>query len=216
MSIRIRARRQSVRQMDNMIRINLLDWREAVREERRRGFLGALTLTALASAGIIAFVTLFIYGHRIDAQQHRNHYLQQQIDIAGKKMVELKKVKTERASLIRRIHIIEDLQRSRSWIVHYFDQVVATVPDGVFLKSLRQSADTTTLDGVAESNARVSQYMVNLDHSPYLADPQLVVIKSGGRPGHRYAAFTLNISSEHPDPTSARTDSDQQLAEVSQ
>lgn len=185
--------------MDDMIRINLLDWREAMREERRRNFLGALTLTAIVCAGIIAFVTLFVYGHRLDVQQRRNHYLAQQIDIAEQKMVELKQVKAERASLIRRMHIIEDLQQSRAWIVHYFDQVVATVPDGVFLTSLQQHDDTTTLQGIAESNARVSEYMVNLDNSPYLADPRLVVIKSGHSSEHRYADFTLRVSGDHPD-----------------
>src|SRR5699024_3170076 len=111
-----RARRQSVRQMDNMIRINLLDWGEAVREQRRRNFLGALTLTVVVSVGLITFTTLVIYGHRIDAQRQRNDYLQQQIDVASHKMVELQKAKAEHASLIRRIHIIENLQRSRSWI----------------------------------------------------------------------------------------------------
>lgn len=185
--------------MTDMIRINLLDWREAMREERRRNFLGALTLTAVVSAGIIAFVTLFIYGHRIDVQQQRNNYLEQQIDIAEQKMVVLKKVKAERASLIRRIHIIEELQQSRSWIVHYFDQLVATVPDGVYLTSLQQNGNTTTVQGIAESNARVSQYMVNLDTSPYLASPRLIVIKSERGSEHRYANFTLRISSDHPE-----------------
>src|SRR5699024_9532104 len=145
MSLRRSARRHTLRSIENMIRINLRDWREAAREQRRRNFLGALTATIIVCAGLIAFTTLIIYGNRIDAQQQRNDYLQQQINVATHKMVELKKVKAEHASLIRRIHIIEDLQRSRSWIVHYFDQIVASVPDGVFLKALRQNNDTTTL-----------------------------------------------------------------------
>lgn len=190
--------------MNDMIRINLLDWREATREDRRRNFLGALSLTALVCAGIIAFVTLFIYGNRIDAQQQRNNYLEQQIDVAEKRMVELKKVKAERASLVRRMRIIEDLQQSRSWIVHYFDQVVATVPDGVFLTSLNQSGDTTTLQGIAESNARVSDYMVNLDDSPYLAGPRLIVIKSNSNADQRYADFTLRVEDGQPTVSTAQ------------
>lgn len=201
---------------DNLIRVNLLDWREAMREERRRNFLGALALTAIVSAGIIAFVTVSIYGHRIEVQRQRNNYLEQQIAVAEKKMVELKKIKAKRASLIRRIQIIEDLQQSRSWIVHYFDQIGATVPDGVFLTSLKQNGDTTTLKGVAESNARVSEYMVNLDTSAYLADPRLVVIKSSSGREQRRAVFTLRVSSAQPDSTSTQPGAVRRVADASQ
>lgn len=183
--------------MADALRINLLDWREARREQRRRSFLGGLTFTTLACAGVIAAITLYFYGHQIDVQQRRNTYLQQQIDAAKQKMVELKKIKAERADLLRRMGIIEDLQRSRSWIVHYFDEITDTVPDGVFLLSLKQDSDATTLKGVAESNARVSDYMVNLDDSPYLDDPRLVVIKSRNSGGHRYADFTLRVANDH-------------------
>lgn len=188
--------------MNDMIRINLLDWREAKREERRRNFFGALAFTALVCAAVIGFVTIFIYGQRIEAQRQRIQYLEHQIDVAQNKMMELEKIKQERANLVRRMRIIEDLQQSRSWIVHYFDQIVATVPDGVYLTSLSQHGGSTTLTGVAESNARVSRYMVNLDTSRYLDNPRLIVIKSGGGRGQRYAKFTLRVSGEQPDNTS--------------
>lgn len=199
MSIRATGRHKAAGKMDNLIRINLLDWRDAVRDERRRNFLAALTLTTLASAGTIAFVTIIVLGHRIHTQQRLNQYLEQQASVARQKMAELKKVKAERATLIRRMQVIENLQQSRSWIVHYFDQIMATVPDGVFLKALQQDKDTTTLHGMAESSARVSEYMVNLDNSPYLANPRLIVIKSGGSPVHRYENFTLRVSSQRAD-----------------
>src|SRR5699024_7236787 len=181
------------------LRINLLDWREAQREQRRRNFLGGLTFAVLLCAAAIAGVTLYFYGHRIDVQQRRNAYLQQQIDAAKQKMTELKKIKAERADLLRRMGIIEDLQQSRAWIVHFFDEVTDSVPGGVFLLSLQQDGNTTTLKGVAESNARVSDYMVNLDKSPYLEDPRLIVIKSRNNGDHRYADFTLRIENEYPD-----------------
>lgn len=195
-----------------MIRINLLDWRDAIREERRRKFLGTLVFTALVCAGIIALVSVFIYGQRIEAQRQRNDYLERQINIAERKMAELKKVKAERASLLRRMRIIEELQRSRAYIVHYFDQIAGTLPEGVYLTSLNQHGDSTTLNGVAESNARVSEYMVNLDNSPYLDNPRLIVIESSGG-AERNARFTLRVSSQPPDNTSGGAN--QQLADTS-
>lgn len=185
--------------MNDAIRINLLDWRETMREQRRRNFLGALTLTVLLCSGAIAFVTLHVFGHRIEIQQQRNAYLEQQIDVADNKMVELKKVKTKRAGLVQRMRIIEDLQQSRSWIVHYFDQIADTIPAGVFLTSLDQSGGTTTLSGIAKSNAEVSDYMVNLDNSAYLANPRLIVIKNGANSGQLVAGFTLRVENAHPD-----------------
>lgn len=196
--------------MTDTIRINLLDWREAQREQRRRNFLGGLTFAVLLCAGAIAFTTLYFYGHRISVQQQRNGYLQQQIDAAKQKMVELKKIKAERADLLRRMGIIENLQQSRAWIVHYFDEITDSVPNGVFLLSLQQDGDTTALKGVAESNARVSDYMVNLDNSPYLDDPRLIVIKSRNSDGHRYADFTLHVANEQP------VDAAQQPAKLAQ
>jgi|SRR5699024_5623717 len=184
--------------MDGLIRINLLDWREARRERRRRNFISALWLACIATGGAIAYMKLIYFGNKIDAQQARNDYLQEQIEIADRKMVELGKIKKERKNLIRRMHIIEDLQNSRSYIVHYMDQIVATLPDGVFLTSLDQKGDSTTLAGTAESNARVSDYMLNLDDSSYLADPRLAVIKSKGISGRRYADFTLHVSADRP------------------
>ncbi|HLQ84554.1 MAG TPA: PilN domain-containing protein [Salinisphaeraceae bacterium] len=185
--------------MNDLLRINLLDWREARREERRRNFLGALTLTALLCGCAIAFVTLFIFGQRLENQQQRNQYLQEQIKIVDQKMVELKEIKQERADLIQRMRTIENLQLSRSWIVHYLDQIVTTLPEGVFLKSLQQNGTSTTLKGVAESNSRVSEYMVNLDGSRYLGDPRLIVIERIGRDGQHYADFTLEVDHMHPD-----------------
>lgn len=187
------------------IRINLLDWRENKREQRRRNFISSLALTILVCVAAVAGVTFYVLGSRIDVQQQRNDYLQQQIDLAKTKLVELKKIKAERADLLRRMGIIEDLQESRSWIVHYFDEVADTVPDGVHLTSLKQNGNTTTLTGVAESNARVSDYMVNLDNSAYLDDPRLVVIKSRNSSGHRYADFTLQVNNEHPADQSTQT-----------
>ena len=96
------------------------------------------------------------------------------------------------------MRIIEQLQQSRSGIVHYFDELVDTIPNGVYLTALAQKGNVTNLDGVAESNARVSDYMVNFDASDWFTDPRLIVIKSSENGPQRYADFTLNVRGDSP------------------
>jgi type IV pilus assembly protein PilN len=180
--------------MAKMITINLLDWREARREARKRRFLLALGAAALASAGVL-LITLSGFNQAIENQNQRNRFLEQEIAKIDDQIEEIRRLERMRDSLITRMRIIEELQQARSQIVHYFDQVVATLPDGVYLTSLKQNGDTTTVNGVAESNGRVSAYMVNLDDSPWFDDPQLVVIKSASRDQRRLADFTLTFKS---------------------
>jgi len=182
----------------NLIRINLLDWRAAAREAKRKRFLTLLVAAALASVILVGVIPMLYYNHLIDAQQSRNRYLQEQIATADKQLVEIRALQKTRESLINRMRIIEQLQQSRSSIVHYFDQLVATLPKGVYLTGLTQKGNTTTLDGVAQSNARVSDYMVNLDDSAWFADPRLIVIKSSDNGPQRFADFTLTVTSTNP------------------
>ncbi|MES1926355.1 PilN domain-containing protein [Salinisphaera sp. T31B1] len=184
--------------MSHLVRINLLDWRAAAREAKRKRFLTLLVLAALVSVFIVGILPMLYYNHLIDAQQSRNRFLQDQIATADKQLVEIRALQKTREGLINRMRIIEQLQQSRSSIVHYFDQLVATLPDGVYLTGLTQQGDTTTLDGVAQSNARVSDYMVNLDDSPWFADPRLIVIKSSENGPQRFADFTLTVTSTNP------------------
>lgn len=190
--------------MATMIRINLLDWREARREDRKRQFFTALAAGALAAVGVIAII-LFGYGQAIDAQEARNQLLQNAITKIDRKIREINELEETRQSLITRIRIIENLQQSRAEIVHYFDQIVATIPDGVYLTSLRQNGDKTTINGVAKSNAHVSQYMLNIDHSPWFANPQLVVIKSHNENNRRFANFTLIFQTVTPKSAQAKS-----------
>jgi len=193
--------------MSALVRINLLDWRSAARERKRQRFLLVLAAAAVASVVLAGVLPMLYYNNRIDAQQTRNAYLQSRIATADKQLVEIRELQQTRESLINRMRIIEQLQQSRSSIVHYFDQLVATLPDGVFLTSLTQNADTTTLNGVAESNARVSEYMVNLDISDWLTNPRLIVIKSSETGPRRYADFTLKVDSTNPQaPTTKDSD----------
>lgn len=184
--------------MNRLARINLLDWRAAAREAKRKRFLTLLSASALASVVVVGIIPMLYYNGLIDAQQARNGYLEQQIATADKQIIEIRELQKTRENLINRMRIIEQLQQSRSSIVHYFDELVSTLPPGVYLTGLTQQEQTTTLDGVAESNARVSDYMVNLDDSPWFADPRLIVIKSSENGPRRFADFTLTVNSTNP------------------
>lgn len=184
--------------MDDAIRINLLDWRQAARLRRRRNFLCALLLVTTTCVAFIALLTLYFYGQRIDRQHQRNNYLEQQISVEAHKVAALKTVKKKRAVVIRRLHTIADLQRSQAWVAYFLDQIVATIPDTVVLMSLVQSGNTTTLKGRAQSNAGISTYMARLGQSDHLKQPQLIVIKSGASKRHHGAGFTLRIRADYP------------------
>lgn len=180
------------------VRINLLDWRAAEQESKRRRFIIGLVLAALITIVVVGILPVLYYNHRIAEQQSRNEYLTTQITAAEAQLTEIQSLKKTRDDLIHRMKIIADLQRSRSSIVHYFDQLVATVPDGLYLTGINQQGDTTTLDGVATSNARVSEYMNNLDASPWFTEPRLIVIKRDDNGGTRRAVFTLKVDSDTP------------------
>lgn len=185
--------------MAAMITINLLDWREARREARKRRFFATLGLAAAISAGVVLLAWSWFNG-AIEYQNQRNQFLEDEIAKIDRQIQEIRELEKTRDNLITRMRIIEQLQQSRAQIVHYFDQVVETLPNGVYLTSLKQNGDTTTVNGVAESNGRVSTYMVNLDDSPWFDDPRLVVIKSMSRDRRRFADFTLTFKTVTPKP----------------
>lgn len=180
-----------------MIRINLLDWREERREQRKQSFFTVLMAVGLACAGLVG-AGWFGYNSAISGQQARNAYLENEIKLIDKQIEEIKELERVRENLITRMRIIEQLQQARTEIVHFFDQAVDTLPEGVHLTSLKQSGKSTTVDGVAESNGRVSTYMVNIDDSVWYADPRLIVIKSKNENRRRFADFTLSFKSVQP------------------
>lgn len=182
------------------IRINLLDWRAARRERRRRQFLSMIG-AAVALAGLLAAVVSWGIGARVDNQQARNAYLKQQIAQADREIAEIKDLAQVRDNLVARMRVIETLQQDRSATVHFFDELVNTLPSGVYLTSVKQTAaGEVTLVGVAQSNARVSEYMKRLDASPWLDDPRLVVIKTGAADHERRSDFTLIVNTTRPRP----------------
>ncbi len=159
-----------------MARINLLPWREKLRKQRLREFgvmvLGALILT-LSGLGYWHWYNEGL----IDNQRDRNRFLEREIARVDKQIAEIKELERTRQKLIARMKVIEDLQVSRPQIVHLFDELVTVVPDGAYLTGATQRGRALTLNGRAQSNARVSSYMRNIDASPWLANPKLSIIE---------------------------------------
>jgi type IV pilus assembly protein PilN len=175
-----------------LIRINLLDWRAQRRELRKRQFNAMLGIAVSVSAGLVLLSYLLASG-AIDRQNQRNEYLRQQIAEVDLKIKEIQELEKVKRNLLSRMRVIEELQASRSATVHFFDELVNTVPEGVNLTSVKQTGTGVVIDGVAESNARVSSYMKNLDASTWFDDPKLVVIKTVEKNSQRQSEFTLQV-----------------------
>lgn len=155
-----------------MARINLLPWRAERRAVRKREFLMMLGMAAVAAVAVFGGVYYWMNA-RIENQIDRNSYLQEQIKEVEKKLTEIKELDKTRSKLLQRKQVIEQLQANRSQMVHMFDELVRTIPDGVRLTSLKQVGDVLTLEGVAQSNASVATYMRNVEASPWLGHPDL-------------------------------------------
>jgi len=172
-----------------MPRINLLPHRESRRRERKLAFL--VSLGAAAAAGIVtSFAAYMLYGSMIDSQQHRNEMLRTQIKRLDKQIEEINDLESAKQKFIARMEIIEKLQRSRPEIVHVFDEIVRTLPEGVYLTSVKQTDKKLKFEGVAQSSTRVSTFMRNIDASQWLRNPELEVVQTtkGSGPG---SSFTL-------------------------
>src|SRR5262249_52746840 len=145
-----------------MTKINLLDWRSARRQKRKQQFTVMAGITFLASA-LVVLIGYLAMDQAVSHQQSRNSILQNEITALDKQIKEIQELQKTRSNLLARMRVIEQLQQSRSATVHFFDEIVNTLPDGVYLTGIKQSGNDVTLDGVAESNGRISAYMKNLD-----------------------------------------------------
>ncbi len=174
-------------------RINLLDWRSERRARRRKRFLSMVGLAAALSLAGVGLGYLIVQ-RSVENQQARNQFLSGQIADLDKQIKEIQELEKIKQNLLSRMRVIEELQQSRSATVHFFDEVVNTIPDGIYLSSIKQSGQNVTIDGVAESSGRISAYLKNLDSSPWFKDPRLVVIKTGEKNRQRNSEFTLQVT----------------------
>jgi len=160
-----------------MPRINLLPHREAKRRERKLKFFVALA--AAAGAGLVAtFAAYLMYSSLIEGQQKRNDQLRTQIKQLDKQIEEINDLESSKQKFIARMDIIEKLQRSRPEIVHVFDQIVRTLPEGVYLTAVKQTGNRLKFEGVAQSSTRVSSFMRAIDGSQWLRNPELEVVQT--------------------------------------
>ncbi len=175
-----------------MIRINLLPWREARRKAHNLQFFILMGMFA----GLAASIVLLVHGYyaaRISTQEERNRFLKLENTKLDKEIEEIKKLKEEIQALLSRKQVIETLQADRAQTVYLLEQLVRQTPDGVYLKSIRQTGSKVNLTGYAQSNARVSTLMRNLEASPYLENPGLVEIKVANVNNKRLSEFVMNL-----------------------
>lgn len=180
-----------------MARINLLPWRAERRKQRQKEFMTTLAFSALAAA-LLGFLIVNYYSRQIGGQQERNQFLQQKIEDVQKQLTEIKSLEEKKAQLLKRKEIIEKLQSDRSQMVHLFDSLVRTIPDGVVLTSIKQEGEKLTLEGRSQSNARVSAYLRNLESSGWMTKPELSIIEAKeGDPGLPFT-FSLSVLLANP------------------
>jgi type IV pilus assembly protein PilN len=176
-----------------MIRINLLPHREIRRKQQQQQFF-ILLFGVLVIGAAVWFVVHTYLDEQHELQMSRNKYLQDEIVKLDKQIAEIQKLKDQTAALLARKRVVETLQGNRSEVVHLLDQLVRQLPDGVYLKSIKQSGPRVTINGFTQSQARVSTLMRNLESSPQLEDPKLVEIKAVTQGGLRINEFLLNIN----------------------
>src|SRR5580704_17372450 len=160
-----------------MPRINLLPWREQERKVRRREFLVAAGAAMFASV-ILIIVGKLVYASWIDLQTEKNNLLKKEIVKLDAQIADIQDLETRKQRLVARMEIIEKLQRKRPEIVHLFDEIVKTVPDGLYLTEIKQTGNRLEIHGVAQSSTRVSTFMRNIDSSVWMDNPVLQVVES--------------------------------------
>jgi type IV pilus assembly protein PilN len=188
-----------------MTQINLLPWREEQRQELKKQFVLMAVMTCILSAAIVGLIH-FQMQAKIDYQLSRNNFLTDEIAKVDEEIKEISELQKVRRSLIERMEVIQDLQGSRPSIVHLFSEIVSSVPNGVYLKSLEQQGSNLRINGEAESNARVSTYMRNLQSSAWLKDPNLTIIEIEDKTINRISTFALTVKQTSPNATGEEGD----------
>ena len=175
-----------------MPRINLLPWRDQERKERKLAFFVALGGAAVGAA-VVAFACFLLFKSNIGSQEERNNLLRAEIKTVDRQIEEINDLETQKQRFISRMQVIEKLQRSRSEVVHLFDEVARTMPDGTYLTNFVQDGKKLKFEGVAQSSTRVSTFMRAISASQWMKDPELEVVES--KPGNTVGnSFVLDAS----------------------
>jgi type IV pilus assembly protein PilN len=179
-----------------MANINLLPWREELRKEKTRHFTSMTGISLILTVSVFLLIHVTISG-QISHQQKRNKILQDEISLLDIALKEIEGLEETKEKLLSRMDIIQSLQQKRPQIVHLFDEIVRTVPEGIYLTGIKQAGAAINIKGVAESNGRVSAYMRNIDSSDWMATPKLSVIESK-KGTLRSSDFVLTTSQSTP------------------
>jgi type IV pilus assembly protein PilN len=180
-----------------MSKINLLPWRAERRKQRQKDFLVLLGATA-ALAVLVAFGVIMYFDAQIENQNARNAFLQSEIRALDGRIKEIEDLERQRAALLARKQVIEQLQANRSQMVHLFDELVRATPEGVRLTSVRQTGAQLTLEGVAQSNTPVSSLMRNIERSNWMTRPELSIIETKGSDRLMPNQFSLRVTLSKP------------------
>ncbi|KRA17842.1 PilN domain-containing protein [Lysobacter sp. Root604] len=180
-----------------MARINLLPWRAERRKQRQKEFVTMIVAAVFGALVLSALIVMF-YNGQIDGQNNRNNYLKDRITEVDKQIKEIEELDKKKSKLLARKEVIEQLQSNRSQMVHLFDSLVRTIPDGAVLTAIKQDSDTLTLEGRAQSNARVSTYMRNLEGSGWMTNPDLSIIEAKGTDKGLPYEFKLQVKLANP------------------
>ncbi|RRJ83153.1 PilN domain-containing protein [Aestuariirhabdus litorea] len=182
-----------------MARINLLPWREELREEKKKQFFMTLAGVAIIAAGVVFLVGREVEG-MIDHQIARNDYITKEIKVLDQKIKEISELRKKREELLARMKVIQDLQGTRPVIVRVFDEVARSVPDGVFFSSLTLRGNNLAVQGVAESNNRVSSLMRDFDQSEWFQNPNLQAVnKTKAGSGSDFSMTVTQVNPNQPE-----------------
>jgi len=196
-----------------MARINLLPWRAERRKQRQKEFTSMLGLAAVAGV-LIGFLVIMYYNGQITGQTQRNDLLRSEITAVEAKIKEIEELDKKKDRLLARKTVIEELQATRSQMVHLFDELARTISDGTQITSIQQNGSKLTMSGRAQSNARVSSYMRNLEASGWITDPDLAKIEAkGGDQGMPYA-FSLTVTLKNPSERTQQETADEAEAQT--
>lgn len=180
-----------------MAHINLLPWREELREERQKQFYVAL-LAGLVFAAVVLYLVMTYADSLIEEQNQRNAFLQQEISKVDRKIREIQDLEKQRERLLARMQVIQELQESRPKIVKVFDSLPRVVPEGVNMQKVNRKGNLINFDGVAQSNARVSVFMQQVDQNEEFGESRLKVIKRTASRDDAIRSFTVEVNESQP------------------
>jgi type IV pilus assembly protein PilN len=181
-----------------MPKINLLPWREALRQKRKKEFLGAL-LGAVLVGGLLSYGYKLTVQSQTRGQNQRNELLRTEIAELDQQIAEILTLESQKERLLARMEIIDQLQKSRPEVVHLFDELVETLPDGVHLTEIKQTSSRIELAGSAQSSTRVAALMRNIDQSEWLREPGLDIVETfdqGPSRNAQFKIFALQVSDD--------------------